>query len=136
LKTSLIAFLMLMSLTGFSQARIGVQIAKVRSEYSDPKYALKYMKHDSSAYISYQDKYANIIHRFGKDSTCNKTYVMLSDTTIANEIANTYDAIYRPLSPYEWIVETPQDVLDVQLVEVKSREGAPQRTFQWSRKIK
>jgi len=127
---------MLMSLTGFSQARIGVQIAKVRSEYSDPKYALKYMKHDSSAYISYQDKYANIIHRFGKDSTCNKTYVMLSDTTIANEIANTYDAIYRPLSPYEWIVETPQDVLDVQLVEVKSREGAPQRTFQWSRKIK
>jgi hypothetical protein len=111
-----------------------MQIGRVRSEYSDPKYALKFMKYDSSAYISYQDKYANIIHRFGRDSICNKTYVMLSDTAIANQIASTYDAIYQPLSSYEWVVKTPHDILDVELVEIKNKEGVPQRTFQWTRK--
>jgi hypothetical protein len=111
-----------------------MQFARVRAEYSDPKYALKCMKFDSSLYISYQDKYANIIHRFGRDSICNKTYVMLSDTTIADQIASTYDAIYQPLSSYEWIVRTPHDILDVELVEIKNKEGVPQRTFQWTRK--
>jgi hypothetical protein len=134
LKTSLITFFLALSLTGFSQARIGVQIEKVRAEYSDPKYALKYMKHDSSAYISYQDKYANIIHRFGRDSVCYKTYVMVTDTSVANEIARTYDQIYKPLSPLEWVVDTPQETLDVQLVEIQNKDGVPQRTFQWTRK--
>jgi hypothetical protein len=134
LKTSLITLFLALSLTGYSQSRIGTQIAKVRAEYSDPKYALKCMNYDSSVYISYQDKYANIIHRFGRDSICNKTYVMLSDTAIANQIASTYDAIYQPLSSYEWIVNTPHDILDVELVEIKNKEGVPQRTFQWTRK--
>ena len=134
MKTSLITLFLALSLSGFSQSRIGMQFARVRAEYSDPKYALKCMKYDSSLYISYQDKYANIIHRFGRDSICNKTYVMLSDTTIADQIASTYDAIYQPLSSYEWIVRTPHDILDVELVEIKNKEGVPQRTFQWTRK--
>ncbi len=135
MKTLLITLFLVLSLTSFSQCRIGIKISKVRAEYSDPKYAIKYMKYDSSAYISFQDKYANIIHRFGRDSICNKTYVVLSDTTIANQVASTYDAIYKPLSSYEWIVvNTPQDILDVELVEIKDKDGVPQRTFEWTRK--
>jgi hypothetical protein len=134
LKTTLITLFLVLSLNSFCQSRIGIQIAKVRAEFSDPKYALKYMKHDSSAYISYQDKYANIIHRFGRDSICYKTYVMVTDTAVANEIASTYDQIYKPLSPLEWIVDTPTEALDVQLVEVPNKDGVPQRTFQWTRK--
>jgi hypothetical protein len=59
---------------------------------------------------------------------------MVSDTAVANEIARTYDQIYKPLSPLEWIVDTPQESLDVQLVEVANKDGVPQRTFQWTRK--
>jgi hypothetical protein len=134
LKALLITFLLALSLTGYSQSRIGIRIDKVRAEYSDPKYALKYMKHDTSTYISYQDKLGNIIHRFGRDSICYKTYVMVPDTAVANEIASLYDQIYKPLSPIEWVVDTPQEKLDVELVEVPNKDGVPQRTFQWSRK--
>lgn len=134
MKTSIITFLLALSLTSHSQSRIGIKIDKVRAEYSDPKYALKIMKHDTSTYISYQDKLANIIHRFGRDSICFKTYVMVPDTAVANEIASLYDQIYKPLSPIEWVVETPQEKFDVELVEVPNKDGVPQRTFQWSRK--
>lgn len=134
MKTLLITLLLTLSLTGYSQSRIGIRIDKIRAEYSDPKYALKFMTHDTSTYISYQDKLANIIHRFGRDSVCYKTYVMVPDTAVANEIASLYDIIYKPLSPNEWVVETPRESLDVELVEVPNKEGVPQRTFQWSRK--
>lgn len=124
---------MAISLAGLSQSRIGSRIDKIKSEYSDPKFGLKLMKADSSVYLTLQDKFAFIIHRFGQDSICNKTYVTLSDTTIAHQMASTYDAIYEPVSPLEWIVRLPNDVLDVELVMNTNEDKNKQLTFQWTR---
>lgn len=124
---------MALSLTGFCQSRIGTRIDKVKAEYSNPQYGLKIMKADTSTYLTLQDKFAFIIHRFGRDSVCNKTYVTLTDTTIANQMASTYDAIYEPVSPIEWIVRLPHDILDVELVMNTNEDKNKKLTFQWTR---
>jgi hypothetical protein len=133
-KRLIIPILLILCLTGYSQNRIGKNISSVRAEYADKQYNLRYVKHDTSAFLVIQDKYASIIHRFGADSLCNKTYVTLPDTLIANQVANTYDIIYEPLSSLEWIVRLPNDVLDVELVTTTNRDGLQQPTFQWTRK--
>lgn len=110
----------------------------IKAEYSNPKYGLKCMVVDSSSYMTIQDfdNFALIVHRFGRDSICNKSYVTPFDTTIANEMANNYDLIYQPVSPVEWIVKLPNDVLDVELVATSNKDGILQRTFQWTRSNK
>jgi hypothetical protein len=136
LKTVFLSILLALSLTGFSQNRIGKSIGSVRAEYADPQYKLKFVKYDSSAYLVIEDKYASVIHRFGSDSLCNKTYVTLPDTLIANQVASTYDAIYEPLSSLEWIVRLPDEVLNVEMVTTVNKEGLKQPTFEWTRKEK
>lgn len=91
------------------------------------------MRHDSMAYLVLQDKHAVIIHRFGSDSICDKTYVTPKDSTIAYQMASTYDAIYKPLSTIEWQVSAPNGVLDIELVGIKGQNGSVQPTFQWTR---
>ena len=120
-------------MAGYSQNRIGFSISKVRAEYSDPVFHLKSMVHDTSTFLVIQDTHAIIIHRFGRDSICNKTYVTPEDTTIAYQMASTYDAIYHPVSRMEWIVTTPKESLDVELVSTPDRNGALLPTFQWTR---
>jgi hypothetical protein len=132
LKKILVPILLVISLTGFSQSRIGKQLSIVRAEYKDPQYKAKIMKLDSAAYLIIQDKYASVIHRFGSDSLCNKTYVTLPDTILAKEVASTYDMIYEPKSPQEWIVRLPDQVLDVELVTTTNTAGLKQPTFQWT----
>lgn len=133
MKKLLVVLFMALSLTGFCQSRIGTRIDKVKAEYSNPQYGLKIMKADTSTYLTLQDKFAFIIHRFGRDSVCNKTYVTLTDTTIANQMASTYDAIYEPVSPIEWIVRLPHDILDVELVMNTNEDKNKKLTFQWTR---
>jgi hypothetical protein len=133
LKKTLFVLLLAFSLKGFSQSRIGIPIDRVRAEYANPQYKLKSAVYDSLTYLVLQDKHATVIHRFGKDSLCNKTYVTPEDTTIANQMASTYDAIYQPLSSLEWLVRLPHEILDIELVQTINKEGTKLPTFQWTR---
>ncbi len=133
MKNLLILFLLALSLTGFSQSRVGYPISKVRSEFSDAVYNLKAMVHDTSTFLVLQEKHAVVIHRFGRDSICNKTYVTPEDTTVANQMASTYDAIYEPVSHLEWLVRQQNDILDVEMVAIENKDGQQQPTFQWTR---
>ena len=133
MKKTLVLLLLAISLTGFSQSRIGSLISKVRDEYADPKYQLRRVISDSSTFLAIQYEYATIIHRFGRDSICNKTYVTVPDTMLANEMARTCDAIYEPKSYMEWTVRLPNDVLNIELVATATKDGSKIPTFQWTR---
>jgi hypothetical protein len=133
MKKIFVLFLLALSICSYGQSRIGSHIKAVRAEYSDPAFNLKSMVHDTSTFLVLQDKHAVVIHRFGKDSICNKTYVTPEDTTIAYQMASTYDAIYQPVSRLEWIVRQPKDILDVELVSITNKDGSMQPTFQWTR---
>lgn len=133
MKTIFVLFLLAFSFTGFSQSRVGFPINKVRAEFSDPAYNLKSMVHDTSTFLVLQEKHAVVIHRFGRDSVCNKTYVTPEDSTIANQMASTYDAIYEPLSNLEWLVRQQNDVFDVEMVAIENKDGLQQTAFQWTR---
>jgi hypothetical protein len=128
----LLPVLLLVSVAGYSQCRVGKPYSMVIGEYRDPQYKLKIMKVDSSAYLIIEDKFASVIHRFGSDSLCNKTYVTLPDTLLAREVAYSYNLIYEPKSPIEWTVRLPDQILDVQLVTTTNSAGLQQPTFQWS----
>ena len=132
LKKILFPVLLIVSLTSFGQCRVGKPIDKVIAEYKDPQYKLKIMKVDSSAYLIIEDKFASVIHRFGRDSVCNKTYVTLPDTSLAKEVAFSYNLLYEPKSSIEWIVRMPDQILDVELVTTTNSAGLKQPTFQWS----
>jgi hypothetical protein len=132
LKKILIPLLLIISLAGYSQCRVGKPYSLVIGEYRDPQYRLKIMKVDSSAYLIIEDKFASVIHRFGSDSLCNKTYVTLPDTLLAREVAYSYNLMYEPKSPIEWVVRLPDQILDVQLVTTTNSAGVEQPTFQWS----
>jgi hypothetical protein len=132
LKKLLLLSLLAISLTGYSQCRVGKPYSLVIGEYRDPQYKLKIMKVDSSAYLIIEDKFASVIHRFGSDSLCNKTYVTLPDTLLAREVAFSYDLMYDPKSPIEWVVRLPDQILDVQLVTTTNSAGVAKPTFQWS----
>jgi hypothetical protein len=133
MKKILVLLLLVFSLNGFSQSRIGSLISKVRAEYANPKYQLRQLKSDSSTFLAVQYEYATIIHRFGRDSLCNKTYVTVPDTVLASQMARTCDAIYEPKSFLEWTVRLPNDVLNIELVETATKDGSKIPTFQWTR---
>lgn len=126
-------FFLAFSLTSFSQSRVGYLINQVRKEFSDPAFNLRSMVQDTSTFIVLQEKHAVVIHRFGSDSICNKTYVTPEDTTIANEMASTYDAIYEPVSHLEWLVRQQSDILDVEMVTIENKDGHLRPAFQWTR---
>jgi hypothetical protein len=128
-----VLLLLTLSLTGFSQSRIGSPISKVRAEYANPKYHLRCVTSDSSTFMAIQYEYATIIHRFGRDSLCNKTYVTVPDTMLANEMAKTCDALYEPKSYMEWTVRLPNEVLNIELVATATKDGSKIPTFQWTR---
>jgi hypothetical protein len=132
LKKLLLPILLVISLAGYSQCRVGKPYSLVIGEYRDPQYKLKIMRVDSSAYLIIEDKFASVIHRFGSDSLCNKTYVTLPDTLLAREVAYSYNLMYEPKSPIEWVVRLPDQILDVQLVTTTNSAGLQQPTFQWS----
>jgi hypothetical protein len=133
MKKIFVLLFLVISLNGFGQSRIGSLISKVRDEYSNPKYQLRQVRSDSTTFLAIQYEYATIIHRFGRDSICNKTYVTVPDTMLANEIARTCDAIYEPKSYMEWTVILPNDVLNIELVATATKDGAKIPTFQWTR---
>jgi hypothetical protein len=132
LKNLLVPVFLVLSLTSFGQCRVGRPIGKVIAEYKDPQYKLKIMKVDSASYLIIEDKFASVIHRFGRDSLCNKTYVTLPDTSLAKEVAYSYNLLYEPKSSIEWIVRMPDQILDVELVTTTNSAGLEQPTFQWS----
>jgi hypothetical protein len=133
MKKYLVLLLLTVSFAGYSQSRIGTLISRVRAEYADPKYQLRQVTSDTSTFLAVNFEYATIIHRFGRDSLCNKTYVTVPDTMLANEMARTCDAIYEPKSFLEWTVRLPNDVLKVELVETATKDGSKIPTFQWTR---
>lgn len=133
MKKILVLLLLTISLAGYSQSRIGTLISRVRAEFADPKYQLRQITSDTSTFLAVNFEYATIIHRFGRDSLCNKTYVTVPDTVLANEMARTCDAIYEPKSFLEWTVRLPNDVLKVELVETATKDGSRIPTFQWTR---
>ncbi len=133
MKKILVLLLLAVSLTGFSQSHIGSHINKVRAEYADPKYQLIHVTSDTTTFLAAHYDYATIIYRFGRDSICNKTYVTVPDTLLANYMASTYDAIYEPKSSLEWTVRVQNDVLNVELVETATKDGSKIPTFQWTR---
>ena len=133
MKKYLVLLLLTVSFAGYSQSRIGAIISRVRAEYSDPKYQFRQIASDTSTFLAVNFEYTTIIHRFGRDSLCNKTYVTVPDTMLANEMARTCDAIYEPKSFLEWTVRLPNDVLNVELVETATKDGSKIPTFQWTR---
>ena len=117
-KFIVILIILFISITAFSQVRLGYSLNEIRKEFPATS-ELIYIKTTPVVIITYPE--VEVFHYFNENYKCYQTNIVTSSQNIASEIMDLYNKIYIRTSQDTWKMYTNHNVSFIKFIYSKKK---------------
>ncbi|MFK7947914.1 MAG: hypothetical protein AB8G11_10005 [Saprospiraceae bacterium] len=113
----LIIIAMLLSMSSFSQARLGSSATEIKNEFWESYYELDSgYDSDGDYYIKIEVEKASVIYFFDSDKICNRTFILPDNQGALNYFVELYNKQYVIVSSTEWKMYSSGGIASIKLI--------------------